>query len=691
MSHPTKSEISLQWHLDNAVKGEVDLNVLAAWKDYDGSGVKLAVIDDGFDYKNKDLAANYQTGLDRDYGQGDAVALPVTADDNHGTAVMGLAGAAGGNGGVVGVAYGASLIGYRVDYAKTESPFNLDLAAAITDTADKGMDTVNMSLGTGGYFQTDANIDTVIDAIYHATATGRDGLGTILVMAGGNTRQDSEGYLADINGRTFDSQTEMIAVGSVDRDGFVSYFSSYGAPLLVSAPGTGIVTTDRTGSAGYNSAGDITSDRTGTSYSAPMVTGVTALMLEANADLGWRDVQSILAYSARHVGSVVDGTTTAKNELHAWSFNGAGNWNGGGLHYSEDYGYGLVDATAAVRLAETWTKTSTSANQKTVSQAVLTNTATPIPDHDATGVSFSATVSQNIAIERVGVSIDFSAFSAQVAIYLTAPDGQELQLFGGAGLDAPSTYSFEFQSQQYRGDTSAGTWKVRVVDQYVDYDTSVSNITLNFYGAAISRNDTYIYTDEFSDFKSNHHSANLADANSGTDTLNAAAVTAAMTVNLAKSSGRIDGVAMKITGIENVFGGDGRDHLTGSRLANDLSGGRGADVLAGGRGADDFIYRVIRDSTYGKGHDRITDFAGNDRIDLSDIDALAKSGDQAFRFIGAHGFHGKAGELDFRLIDKAGRAHDATMVYADLDGDKHADFQIELSGLHHLVKGDFLL
>ncbi|MFX5522508.1 hypothetical protein ABTD78_24870, partial [Acinetobacter baumannii] len=69
-------------------------------------------------------------------------------------------------------------------------------------------------------------------------------------------------------------------------------------------------------------------------------------MLEANPHLGYRDIQKILAYSARQVDSVGS----------AWTTNGAFNWNGGGLHVSHDYGFGAVDALAAVRLAETWTE-----------------------------------------------------------------------------------------------------------------------------------------------------------------------------------------------------------------------------------------------------------------------------------------------------------------------------------------------
>jgi subtilisin-like proprotein convertase family protein len=694
MGLPSSSELSLEWYLKNNVQGEDDLDVMSAWKDYTGAGVRLGIIDDGFDYKNKDLKPNYDTSLDYDYGRNDNNAAPVTNDDMHGTAVMGVAGAAAGNGGVVGVAYGADLVGERVDFNKEETPFNLDLAHAITRMADQGVGVANMSLGTGYYFETGKNLDKVVSAIDDATANGRGGLGTVLVMAGGNSREDNDGFEADINGRLFDSRTQIISVGSVDRNGYVSYFSSYGASMLVTAFGTDIASTDRVGTKGFNKGGDIATDLAGTSFSAPLVTGVVALMLQANPHLGWRDVQTILAYSARHTGSPVDGKTLSHAEIHPWAYNGADNWNGGGLHFSEDYGYGLVDAAAAVRLAETWTARSTTKNQKTVTQTVLpdTGTATTIPDHDPTGLTFSADVIKNIDIERVGVQMDFSAFSAQLAVYLEAPDGQEFEIFGGAGLDDPSTYSFEFTSQQIRGMESKGTWTVRVADLYKKYATTVSDITLNFHGAKASKNNVYVYTNEFADaVKDGDHATTLADTNGGHDTLNAAAVTSAVTVNLNKGTGKIDSVTMKISGIENIDGGDGKDHLTGSKVANLLTGGRGADVLTGGKGDDTFIYHVTGDSAAGKLHNVITDFSRGDDINLSAIDAKSGSGNQAFKFIGTHGFDGRAGELDFDLVDNKGKTHDMTLIYADVNGDKHADFEIELSGLHHLAKGDFTL
>jgi subtilisin family serine protease len=92
----------------------------------------------------------------------------------------------------------------------------------------------------------------------------------------------------------------------------------------------------------------------GTSFAAPIVSGVIALILEANPTLGYRDIQTILAMSAVKFDDP-NGTD--------WVYNNAKNWNGGGMHASHDYGFGKVDARAAVRLAENWFDNSTAANQ----------------------------------------------------------------------------------------------------------------------------------------------------------------------------------------------------------------------------------------------------------------------------------------------------------------------------------------
>src|SRR5207244_839354 len=100
----------------------------------------------------------------------------------------------------------------------------------------------------------------------------------------------------NVNEHNFQNSIYTIAVAATDVNGKVASFSTPGAALLVSAPGVGIVTDDRAGNLGFVS-GDYVSI-SGTSFAAPEVTGVIALMLEANPNLGYRDIQQILAYSS---------------------------------------------------------------------------------------------------------------------------------------------------------------------------------------------------------------------------------------------------------------------------------------------------------------------------------------------------------------------------------------------------------
>lgn len=140
-----------------------------------------------------------------------------------------------------------------------------------------------------------------------------------------------------------------------------------------------------------------------------------------------------------------------------------------------------------------------------------------------------------------------------------------------------------------------------------------------------------------------------------------------------------------------LLGVGGNDTLSGGDGGDVLVGGRGADKLSGGADGDTFHYDSILDSRFGKNHDKITDFVHGtnitgDHIDLSAIDANTKAaGDQAFKFIGGQAFHHQRGEL-----------HTVTaganlLVQGDVNGDGKADFEILLSGIHHLVKADFIL
>ncbi len=148
------------------------------------------------------------------------------------------------------------------------------------------------------------------------------------------------------------------------------------------------------------------------------------------------------------------------------------------------------------------------------------------------------------------------------------------------------------------------------------------------------------------------------------------------------------------TGNDEVNGGAGRDTISGESGNDIITGSVGGDWLWGDRGRDTFDYNSASDSGVANAaRDRIGDFRHDiDMIDLFHVDANSRrGGDQAFAYIGSKAFSGDAGELHFVRINAAGTADDKTIIEADRNGDRIADFAIELTGLVTLSRGDFIL
>jgi subtilisin-like proprotein convertase family protein len=282
-------------------------------------------------------------------------------------------------------------------------------------------------------------------------------------------------------------------------------------------------------------------------------------MLEANPGLGYRDVQQILTYTARL-------TASSGND---WRYNGGVNWNGGGLHYDaveHNLGFGLVDALAAVRLAETWTiGPLTSSNDLEVS--ATRSLPQTIPD-GTSSLQQSVTISNNVEVERVEVTVNIThPFIGDLSIFLTSPAGTISVLLWRAGQSSLSAFGqnqanidFTFNTVLSMGESGAGTWTLAVLDMAGGYVGQLNSWTLNLIGKPESADDTYIYTNEFAEAVADQAGrATLTDA-SGTDTLNAAAVTGAMTIDGlwwergAKPTRHIDGLANAIAAHQRLLG-----------------------------------------------------------------------------------------------------------------------------------------
>ncbi len=567
------------------------------WSDFRGSGIRLAASDDGFDTAHADIRVNYDTARDRDFvsRDDDATRLMVRGRDDHGTPVMGVMVADNNGRETVGVAHDASFAGLRIGYGHFGSAFQYSTALRY----GANFDVVNNSWGFRHPFMANFNawsFLTAEPALTHGVTNGRGGLGTVYVFSAGNARGADD----DVNHHNYQNSMMTIAVAATDSSGRVAWFSNPGAALTISAPGVGIVTTDTEGGLGYS--GNNIAHLSGTSFAAPMVSAAVGLMLDANDRLGWRDVQDILAYSARF-------NDQARS---TWQFNRADDWNGGGMRTSTDYGYGLLDVHAAVRMAETWTNVSNSANMNTAT--ALFQPAQAVAIADGRSLSSTLSIAQDLRVERVEVELNIShARRGDLRVTLVSPEGTSSTL-----IDRPEhgnsrgSLVFDLTSQQFRGEDSRGTWTLRVEDMSANGQVgSLVSWRLNVFGSAADQNTDRMYTDDFATLTGAGRTV-IADM-AGLDSINASAVTTASVIDLelgSRIAGRMVSYAQG-TIIEKAFAGDASDHVLGNNVANLLWGGRGDDTLTGRGGNDVFAFGVS------SGRDTVTDFDAGDRVWLT--------------------------------------------------------------------------
>jgi subtilisin-like proprotein convertase family protein/subtilisin family serine protease len=378
---PTDPYFKYQWYLEH--RGEdghslgVDLNVRAAWPFATGKGVTIALGDDGVDFAHPDLVRRLECAPHFNFETGTTNGEPQSNTANHGTAVAGLAVARGyEQRGMIGTAFRARLASWVIWMANDDYLVDDERMADMFQYASNQVAVQNHSWGNAYEFQLDPTLLQRL-AISNAVTHGRGGKGVVMVRAGGNSRNrpDWGNATGDANDDGYANSPFAIAATAVRTDGRATSYSSPGACLLVAAPSGDqeqnfptIFTTDRVGASGYNQI-SFTNDLanyafdnvgfSGTSAAAPQIAGVAALILSANPQLSYRDVQQIMLLSARHFDPQDPDLTT----------------NSAGLVVSHNDGFGVPDAGVAVQLALIWT------NRPPLVNVALTN-AEPrdIPD-----------------------------------------------------------------------------------------------------------------------------------------------------------------------------------------------------------------------------------------------------------------------------------------------------------------------
>jgi len=434
-----------QWHLQNTgqtngVSGE-DANVTDAWDDYTGAGVVISVVDDGLDHAHADLSPNYSPHFSYDWCNDDNDPSP-TSWNGHGTAVAGVAAAVGDNSlDVTGIAYEATIAGSTLiacwagDSVEAEAlsyeSDEIDIYTNSWGPADDGQTLLGPGPLTLAAFEFDA---------YH----GRDGLGNLLTWAAGNGLGSGD----DSNYDGYANSRYTVAVTAINHNGEQSYYAEPGANILVAAysngDNEGITTTDITGSGGYDS-GNVTHDFGGTSSATPLAAGIIALILEANENLTWRDVQHVLVNSAR---------TNDASDL-SWEINDAGH------DISHKYGFGVVDGGAAVAVAENWVNVDEELNATYGPYAL----ALDIPDDSDAWTEVTAVVTHEYSLESVDVVVDITHTArGDLDIVLVSPTGTESWLATSHNDNGNHYSDWMFSTVRNWDESSLGTWTLKVRD-----------------------------------------------------------------------------------------------------------------------------------------------------------------------------------------------------------------------------------
>lgn len=345
---------------ENGTAVGADINTRAAWPYTTGEGVTLAVADTGVQLTHPDISNQANTGEHHNFNTDADEGTPsgLTASFVHGTSVAGLALAQGNNSvGMIGVAPGAKLASWVI-YDTNLLLVPEDKLMAMYSHHSDTVWVQNHSWSKGNREELYGPGLLEQAGLTEAIKNGRNGKGVIMVRSGGNYRLQGRNASEDM----YVADPRFIAVAAVNNAGRATTYSSPGAPLLISAPGGEITgappfmfTLDFTGADGATTIPlylptDPQNTRNlwdyrydfnpfaGTSASAPLISGVCALILSVNPNLTYRDVQQILLLSARHLD-------TADPDLKP---------NGAGFLVSHNQGFGIVDAGQAVQLAKGW-------------------------------------------------------------------------------------------------------------------------------------------------------------------------------------------------------------------------------------------------------------------------------------------------------------------------------------------------
>ena len=416
----------------------IHINVEKVWeKGHRGEGTYIAIVDSDIGLNNPELKPNLAIECSYDYNNRNQ-------PYRHGHQVVGIAAARGYNGlGVRGVAPLAKFFTLSGGGRTTQDVLNRFVRnAKITAVSNHSYGSPSFSYRSPARFM----------AMETGLRKGFYGKGTVYVWAAGN-----KGYGSNTNYDTYVNHHSSVTVCGIDYQGKHNSGSTIGANLWVCAA-------NRDASYRYQifylrlnkRYGDYIDKGTyysnlgaGTSLSAPMVSGVVALMRQANPNLGWRDVKLILAASAAH-NDPKDSDWQATGIKYG-SFADDPNAR---YRFNHKYGFGLVDAYHAVSMAENWVNLPAQATAAEAQKQV---------NASGTQVESSLLVQSDMDfIEHVEPTINFGINRwRDLSIELISPAGTT-SILAARTRSSNEGYNgaWRFGSSKHLGEAPSGTWRL---------------------------------------------------------------------------------------------------------------------------------------------------------------------------------------------------------------------------------------
>lgn len=445
-----------QWYLcdtrDRPGLPRIDFNPSAVWDGLNitGRGIVVTVMDDGLEWNHTDIYPNYDPEASWDSNDNDPDPFPRYDEydsNNHGTRCAGeIAMVANNEKCGVGVAYNAKIGGIRMlDGDVSDAVESVSIAFRIDH-----IDIFSASWGPSDDGMTvDGPKRLAVEALEKGIFEGRKGKGVIYVWASGNG--GSKGDNCNCDGYT--SSIYTLSIGSASQHGRFPWYGEKCASTMASTFSSGAYTDQKISSTDLHN--QCTDDHTGTSAAAPLAAGMIALVLEANRNLTWRDVQHIVVWTS-DVEPLKDNQGWKKNSV--------------GLMYNSRFGFGLLDAEAMVKTAMTWK----SVPPKSI---FITDSQTQLPQPIATGkdaeIYFETNCGKNTEkeirfLEHVQVTVDISYNKrGALELYLISPSGSKTMLLSKREKDK-SIIGFKnwtFLTVHLWGEQCAGRYKLLIRDK----------------------------------------------------------------------------------------------------------------------------------------------------------------------------------------------------------------------------------